>query len=872
MAQETNPCGMRWSEMLSAIHNNEGGVMYAVQYSKCTAAGVCGWPKVALQHTFPYNARISLRLRGLTCDGNTNTAGFNTAGDEISPNSRYVDQGNWHTFKQVTEVVRVEVSYEKDGDRYEIIYDKDRGINKTTINGKSIADYNAEKTRKQEADKASLTGNGNKTSRTTSSATTKTTTYNGNANAAKKSSSTDSYYNPVPLTQAQQYSVWLQQYSNNLIREQQIASEQYSKAQDAVQSAFAGNVSTRQGLQNLQQSMGSLAQSQDMSTASGRTRAVAYGVESLAAGIGSLLVKEHDYEAEARAAQRMREARAAAQERSDEEKEKITGEINNYISGDLIWLLAKAAQSAEKILLFNSINTRSMRKAEVDNAGIYDRISVGYGTDTLVDFQTGMPRKLWNRFDALNPELSSAFVSDPNGSDFHLFDKKMHTRALKGKYGEYQKNYYRGITALFFNDKHFKIKKSGPLALSWLQKAANDKYPGNTGNALDAMGEIYYDSAMRSGNMQALQQAFELFSQSIAKEPSRKTYHNLFLAGYKLITADSINDKEKYFERCRAVFYPTLKHLANNNAGLLGRQAADFVKQKDYAAALRLYRILIDTNYVSPKNNEFALSQAYMGLGNCYANGWGVERDTGAAVGYYYKGMEKGAYLAADAIEKIRDPQAYAEKHALNHLYYQNIPARLSKLLDSCATEKVIDEIQLTASGSYITQAGGIILSDRIPEKFATAVSEAGNPKQIYLSPDSKAWAVLHGKNYYNTEGLPATLLNKMGEYYRDGKEIRHIALSEDGAWVMLSGKNGCWWNGIPSAMANALNKLNERSSRIDYITFQPGGGWLIIYDSYGYWHGGISDQVIQKVDEYNTKKRTIHYIVFSSRDSFLIN
>lgn len=146
--QATSDCNMRWGKPATAMLNTKGNVSYNIQFSKCMTSGICGWPKVSIAHTFAQPAMVGITLRGLDCDGKTVTASFSTEGKPIRANDDFISQGNWHTFKQITGVVRVEVSYEENGNRYRILVDKDQNINTTTINGMTIAEFNAAQQKK----------------------------------------------------------------------------------------------------------------------------------------------------------------------------------------------------------------------------------------------------------------------------------------------------------------------------------------------------------------------------------------------------------------------------------------------------------------------------------------------------------------------------------------------------------------------------------------------------------------------------------------------------------------------------------------------------------------------------------------------------
>ena len=149
--QAASDCNMTWGKPATALLNTKGNVSYNLQYSKCTSTGICGWPKVSISHTFTQPAIIGITLRGFGCDGKQVTASFSTEGKAINANNDFISQGNWHTFKKVNGVVRVDVSYEENGNRYHILVDKDRNINTTTIDGMTIVEFNAAKQKKAEA-------------------------------------------------------------------------------------------------------------------------------------------------------------------------------------------------------------------------------------------------------------------------------------------------------------------------------------------------------------------------------------------------------------------------------------------------------------------------------------------------------------------------------------------------------------------------------------------------------------------------------------------------------------------------------------------------------------------------------------------------
>ncbi len=140
VAQSSNPCNLQWGSLQTALSHSWGNVYVQVQSSTCSRyGGVCGWPKIALEHSFADNASLSVKLRGYDCENKVVESSFSTGGNKIEGNYLYKSSGNWHTFKQVEKVLRVEVWLDRDGDKYQILLDVERGINRVMRNGRPVA-------------------------------------------------------------------------------------------------------------------------------------------------------------------------------------------------------------------------------------------------------------------------------------------------------------------------------------------------------------------------------------------------------------------------------------------------------------------------------------------------------------------------------------------------------------------------------------------------------------------------------------------------------------------------------------------------------------------------------------------------------------
>ncbi|HTB53216.1 MAG TPA: hypothetical protein VK718_10630 [Ferruginibacter sp.] len=130
-------CNFQWSPEERAITTQWGSVYYQIQTSNCVNGGICGWPKVALSHTFTYKlTTLSITLGGIQCDGTSTKMTFSST--DLDPRIWDKGQGNWHTFKEVNQLLGVDLQFNVGNDVYRVLYDKENGINQTYKNGQPI--------------------------------------------------------------------------------------------------------------------------------------------------------------------------------------------------------------------------------------------------------------------------------------------------------------------------------------------------------------------------------------------------------------------------------------------------------------------------------------------------------------------------------------------------------------------------------------------------------------------------------------------------------------------------------------------------------------------------------------------------------------
>ncbi len=192
-AQGNNPCGKSWSEWRTGWNFSYGRVLFRLEFPSKSCG--CGYNFVQMQHNIPNRARVTMRLEGVDCDGKKYGENFSKEinGGEISPSG-----AEYHWFKSMPTVVKVEIDFEDGKNRIKLV--GDQSGSKTYINGMTEQAYKQQQQQQQQkaATNASTSssssgggtnrnsGNGSNassgssgtTARTTGSTTRSTTTAN----------------------------------------------------------------------------------------------------------------------------------------------------------------------------------------------------------------------------------------------------------------------------------------------------------------------------------------------------------------------------------------------------------------------------------------------------------------------------------------------------------------------------------------------------------------------------------------------------------------------------------------------------------------------------------------------------------------------
>lgn len=217
VSQNNNPCGKSWSKWTTVWSGVSGQVDYQLEFSSKSCG--CTWKFVRIRHTLPYKAFVSIWLEGKDCDDKAMTSSFEaeTMGGEISG-----DQGDWHSFKSVSGVAKVQIEYEDGNKRIKIV--TTRSGTTRFINGMSEKTYNQQQQQQQQKAASSTSSTQKPSGGTSNYSSTKTSPQN-TSKSAQQTYQGNSYSGNSSNTQAQAAQRMAQQRAEEE-RQRQMAAEQ----------------------------------------------------------------------------------------------------------------------------------------------------------------------------------------------------------------------------------------------------------------------------------------------------------------------------------------------------------------------------------------------------------------------------------------------------------------------------------------------------------------------------------------------------------------------------------------------------------------------------------------------------------------------
>lgn len=148
--------------------------------------------------------------------------------------------------------------------------------------------------------------------------------------------------------------------------------------------------------------------------------------------------------------------------------------------------------------------------------------------------------------------------------------------------------------------------------------------------------------------------------------------------------------------------------------------------------------------------------------------------------------------------------------------------------------------------------------SDQVPvikknrSEIASAIRGWGKCRLVAIT-EMNGDVAINGGNGYNSNGLPAAMLNDLKEI-RDMKEvIQDISLTERGEYVIIYGNNGIRCsNDIPNAMYEVLKRMNNDREKITSAVLNDDGDWIVVSeDSFNASSSELQNMMKEGISQY---------------------
>lgn len=83
--------------------------------------------------------------------------------------------------------------------------------------------------------------------------------------------------------------------------------------------------------------------------------------------------------------------------------------------------------------------------------------------------------------------------------------------------------------------------------------------------------------------------------------------------------------------------------------------------------------------------------------------------------------------------------------------------------------------------------------------------------------------------NGYSTLGCSEKMRTDLAYILNRNYTIDDVHISESGSWVIVYGKNGFEYEGIPQTLLDKLNELNKLNKQIISVSFNTSGEWVVV-------------------------------------------
>jgi CubicO group peptidase (beta-lactamase class C family) len=161
-------------------------------------------------------------------------------------------------------------------------------------------------------------------------------------------------------------------------------------------------------------------------------------------------------------------------------------------------------------------------------------------------------------------------------------------------------------------------------------------------------------------------------------------------------------------------------------------------------------------------------------------------------------------------------------------------------------------------------------IPDEAFAKLGEFAKQGSELRAITFAPNG-GWAILLDKNGYFTRNIPDEAFNKLGEFAQQGSELKAISFAPNGGWAILAGKNSFFTRNIPDEAFNKLGEFAKQGAELKAISFTPDGGWAILFDKNSYYTRNIPDAAFAKLGELAKKGAELKAITFTAGGGWAI-
>ena len=154
------------------------------------------------------------------------------------------------------------------------------------------------------------------------------------------------------------------------------------------------------------------------------------------------------------------------------------------------------------------------------------------------------------------------------------------------------------------------------------------------------------------------------------------------------------------------------------------------------------------------------------------------------------------------------------------------------------------------------------------PGKRIMELGKAGESFDWLAFTPTGGWVLLHGKNAFSAEGIPASLREKLADAIRNEEAVRSVVLAPQGGWVILL-QDGYGAHDIPKDLKTVLERsIFEKKTPIRSVAFTTANDWFVVTAKNECVTSNPAHPASKKLDELRAAGEQIQWIAFAPGDS----